>query len=84
MDINDSDFAVCSMKSFFFVSPQNASALGWFRESTTDQLIECGEGFAIDCRCIHDLCCGMLIAGFKVSFDGETLRRDQDGELVLG
>ena len=84
MDINDSDFAVSSMKSFFIVTPQNASALGWFREWTTDPLIECGEGFAIDCRCIHDLCTGMLIAGFSVSFDGQPLSRDAEGDLVLG
>lgn len=84
MDINDSDFAVSSMKSFFVITPQNAGALGWFREWTTDQLIECGEGFAIDRRCIHDLCSGMLLAGFAVSFDGERLSQDSEGGLVLG
>lgn len=83
MDTNNPDFSVESNHSFFIVSPNTESARAWFLEWTIGDLLSTGDSFLVDRRYIHDLCTGIILAGFTIDFDGSQLSRDPDGELVL-
>lgn len=77
------DFNVYSDESVGLVTPQSDKARRWFHEFTGGELVQYGNGYAVELRYIQDLCHGMLDAGFTVEKDGMSMFRSADGDLVL-
>jgi len=83
MSESNFDFIVASNPSFCTIWADNEIAASWFREWTEGELRPYGDGFAVEYRYIHDLCNGILDAGFTITKDGKTMVRSSEGELVL-
>jgi len=81
MTITQFDFEVEQHPSFCLVTPLTAQAIAWLSEFT-DADIRIG-GVLVEWRYIEPLCHGILDADFRITKDGMTISRSEQGALFL-